>query len=58
MASRTVQDAWLEYCKINGMDSMNRHLFAIFKAGWNAGLAALTVPNNDQWRLAEPRDLA
>jgi len=41
---KQLQDAWLAYCKVNGMGhplhSMNRDTYAIFKDGWNAALAA------------------
>lgn len=58
MANKTVQEAWLEYCKIHGMDSMNRNTYAIFKAGWNAGLAATEVRKIDEWQLTAPEDRA
>ena len=42
---KQLQDAWLAYCKVNGMGhplhSMNRETYATFKDGWNAALAAI-----------------
>lgn len=58
MAENTLQDAWLAYCKDHGMDSMNRNTYTIFKAGWNAALAAIVAPRVDDWRLAMPEDRA
>lgn len=58
MTETTLQDAWLTYCKVHGMDSMNRNTYTIFKAGWNAALAAMVAPKVDEWRLNLPEDQA
>jgi hypothetical protein len=48
---KQLQDAWLAYCKVNGMGhplhSMNRDTYATFKDGWNAALAAMVAPKSD-----------
>jgi len=51
----SVEEAWLTYCKTYGMDSTNRHMFAIFKAGWDGAImkARRTVYQGEEWKLLD-----
>ena len=44
-----IEEAWIKYCAVYGMDSRNANTFAIFKAGWEKAIDAMQQILRDRY---------